>query len=259
MYNYNFINNNKEEIVVFIHAFGGSHKVYNKQIEDFSKNFNLLFIDLNGHGLSKDKSFHKQEEQSFDYICQEIIKTLDALKIKKAHFVGLSLGTMVIAVLSKKFPERIASYISLGDITKQSLKIKILCPIGWYSRFIMSYKLTYMFFAYLMIPGKNHKISRSFLIREALTLGNKEFFAWFYVLKNFYKEHKPEDFINKVPTSYIIGSEDHMFLKTTKELAILNKYSEIHILNGGGHLINIDNPNEVNQLAIKFINKNTIK
>ena len=45
--------NGSNNWVVFLHGIGGSTKTWKKQIDDF-KDYNLLLIDLPGHGQSKD-------------------------------------------------------------------------------------------------------------------------------------------------------------------------------------------------------------
>ena len=55
MLKYEIIDNQAEEWVVFIHGLGGSTKTWKKQIDAFSKNYNLLLLDLPGHGLNAEK------------------------------------------------------------------------------------------------------------------------------------------------------------------------------------------------------------
>jgi pimeloyl-ACP methyl ester carboxylesterase len=39
--------------VTFIHGAGGSSSIWYKQLRDFKRHFNVLLIDLRGHGKSK--------------------------------------------------------------------------------------------------------------------------------------------------------------------------------------------------------------
>ncbi|MBL6656939.1 MAG: alpha/beta fold hydrolase, partial [Flavobacteriaceae bacterium] len=39
--------------VTFVHGAGGSSSIWFKQIRDFRKEFNVLLLDLRGHGNSK--------------------------------------------------------------------------------------------------------------------------------------------------------------------------------------------------------------
>ena len=41
-----------DQWVTFIHGAGGSSVVWHKQLKYFNNHFNLLFIDLRGHGKS---------------------------------------------------------------------------------------------------------------------------------------------------------------------------------------------------------------
>ena len=75
MLNYKLHNNNKKENLVFIHGFGGSTKTWKKQIDFFSQKFNLLLIDLPGHGNSV-----KKKKITPEYVSMKIKEVLDFLK-----------------------------------------------------------------------------------------------------------------------------------------------------------------------------------
>ena len=55
MINYTiYENSNSKQWVTFVHGAGGSSSIWFKQIRDFQKHFNVLLLDLRGHGNSKD-------------------------------------------------------------------------------------------------------------------------------------------------------------------------------------------------------------
>ena len=83
--------------VTFVHGAGGSSSIWFKQIRDFQKQYNVLLLDLRGHGSSKPtlKSAFKQK-YTFSALAEDIREVLDFLKIEKSHFVGISLGTILI-------------------------------------------------------------------------------------------------------------------------------------------------------------------
>ncbi|MFB1002755.1 MAG: alpha/beta fold hydrolase, partial [Bacteroidia bacterium] len=82
--------------VTFIHGAGGSSSIWYKQVRAFQKHYNVLLIDLRGHGKSKKPIYEKLKRYRFDNIGDEVIEVLDHLEIKTTHWVGISLGTIVI-------------------------------------------------------------------------------------------------------------------------------------------------------------------
>ena len=50
---YTYLNENTTEWVSFIHGAGGSSSIWFRQIRAFKKEFNVLILDLRGHGNSK--------------------------------------------------------------------------------------------------------------------------------------------------------------------------------------------------------------
>ena len=86
--------------VTFVHGAGGSSSIWYKQIRDFKSDYNVLLIDLRGHGKSKKPIYEKLKSYSFDTIGDEVIDVLDHLKITSTHWVGISLCTIIIRELS---------------------------------------------------------------------------------------------------------------------------------------------------------------
>ena len=95
IYHKTFKHTSSKTWVVFIHGAGGSNLVWFRQLREFKKHFNVLLVDLRGHGKSK-KQYSKAEKYKFDEIALDVVHTMDHLKIEKAHFVGISLGCNVL-------------------------------------------------------------------------------------------------------------------------------------------------------------------
>ena len=87
-----YLHPTSKEWVVFVHGAGGSSSIWFKQIREFSKHFNVLMIDLRGHGKSK-RSFLNafKKKYTFTSLAQDIVDVLDKEKIKSSHFVFFNL------------------------------------------------------------------------------------------------------------------------------------------------------------------------
>jgi len=166
--------------VTFVHGAGGSSNIWFKQLRSFSSQFNVLVLDLRGHGESKEtNSLNNANKYTFDAITKDIFEVLDFLKIQKSHFVGISLGTILIRNLAEKEPQRVLSMIMGGAIMKMNFRSQVLMKFGVWFKSIVPYMYLYKLFAFIIMPRKNHKKSRLLFVGEAKKLYQKEFIKWF--------------------------------------------------------------------------------
>lgn len=240
--------------VTFIHGAGGSSSIWYKQIRDFQKHFNVLLIDLRGHGKSKKPFYEKLKQYSFDVIGDEVIDVLNHLKIKSTHFVGISLGTIVIRELTERFPERSKSLIMGGAVMKLNLRGQILMRTGALLKSVIPYLLLYRFFAFIIMPRKKHRESRNLFINEAKKLYQKEFKRWFTLISEvnpLLSLFRIKD--SGVPTLYIMGEEDHMFLPSITKLVEHHKSARLYVIPNCGHVVNVEQPRLFNDYSINFL------
>ena len=161
----------KSPWITFIHGAGGSSSIWFKQIRYFSKFFNLLLIDLRGHGNSKSLIVNPfQPKYTFKVVTQDIIEVLDYKKITKSHFVGISLGTILIRKIAETSPERVISMILAGAIIKLNFRSRLMMYFGNWTKSFLPYMLIYKMFAWIVMPNSNHKESRLRFVREARKL-----------------------------------------------------------------------------------------
>ncbi len=245
-----------KEWVTFIHGAGGSSTIWYKQLKSFNQEFNLLLIDLRGHGKSKKPGYEKLKRYSFDVIGDEIIEVLDHLKIKTTHFIGISLGTIIIREITERYPNRTKSMIMGGAVMKINMKGQILMRLGSWTKSIVPYLILYRFFAWIIMPKKNHKESRLLFFNEAKRLYQQEFKRWFTLVSQVNALLAIFRFKDcGVPTLYIMGQEDHMFLPSISKLVENHTSSTLIVVPNCGHVVNIEQPEFFNHTVIAFINK----
>ncbi len=241
--------------VVFVHGAGGNSSIWFKQIKDYKQNFNVLLLDLRGHGKSK-KMIDAQSTYSFRDIAREIVETLDAAQIQKAHFVGISLGTIIIRSIGEIAPEKIQSMILGGAVTRLNIRARFLSGAGNLFKNVVPYMWLYSLFAWIIMPKSRHKTSRMLFINEAKKLCQKEFLRWYRLtyevnpLLRYFKEKELP-----VPTLYLMGDEDYMFLPPVQAIVAEHKFSTLHVVPNSGHVCNIDQPETFNTVSINFIKK----
>ena len=242
--------------VTFVHGAGGSSSIWFRQIRDFRKHFNVLLIDLRGHGNSKKPIYEKLKRYTFGVIGDEVIEVLDHLKIKSTHFIGISLGTIIIREITERYPERTKSMIMGGAVMKLNFRGQILMRLGDLFKSVIPYLLLYRFFAFIIMPRKTHRESRNLFVNEAKKLYQKEFKRWFTLvsqvnpLLSFFRFKD-----SGIPTFYIMGSEDHMFLPSIARLVKNHSSATLFVIPQCGHVVNVEQPEIFNKNVIEFIHQ----
>lgn len=240
--------------VVFVHGAGGSSSIWFLQLKEFKKHFNVLMVDLRGHGKSKAPALPKKPHYSFEDITLDIIEVLDHLGIEKAHFIGISLGTILIRQISELAPERVCSMVMGGAIIRLNVRARVLVAIGnTFKRFI-PYMWLYSFFAWIIMPRARHRKSRLLFVNEAKKVAQKEFMRWFKLtgeLNPLLKYFEEKD--TGIPTLYLMGEEDYMFLPAVEYIVGRHRNSYLQVIGNSGHVCNVDQPHDFNSRAISFM------
>jgi pimeloyl-ACP methyl ester carboxylesterase len=255
-----YLHSHSNEWVTFVHGAGGSSSIWYKQIRDFKAEFNVLILDLRGHGNSKPKlkdAFNTK--YTFDSITNDIVEVIDFLKIESSHFVGISLGTILIRNIAEKHPSRVKSMIMGGAIMKLDFRSQILIKVGVIFKSVVPYMYLYRLFAFIIMPRKNHKKSRLLFVNEAKKLYQKEFVRWFKLtseLNPLLRFFRAKDI--KIPTLYVMGAEDHLFLPSIKNIVNKHSTSILYVVEKCGHVVNVEQPLLFNKTSLDFI-KNRVE
>lgn len=250
-----YLHASSKEWVTFVHGAGGSSNIWYKQIRSFCKDYNVLVLDLRGHGKSKAGLLRAFDTKyTFDNTTEDIIELLDYLKIRKSHFVGISLGTILIRNLAKLKPQYVESMIMGGAVMRLDFRSQVLLKSGVVLKSIVPYMYLYKLFAFIIMPRKNHKQSRLLFINEAKKLYRKEFIRWFRLASKvnpLLKLFRLED-VN-IPTLYLMGEQDHMFLPAIKKLVFRHTTAVLHVVPNCGHVVNLEQASTFNRESISFI------
>ncbi len=259
LYSKSFYNEADRDWVVFIHGAGGSSSIWFRQLKAYRDQFNVLLVDLRGHGKSKEMSTMKKyykEKYTFKTVSHDVLEVLKRENIEKAHFVGVSLGTIIIRSIAEISPDIVKSAVMCGAITRLDVRSRVLVWLGHTFKKVVPFFWLYKLFAWVIMPRKNHEESRNLFVNEAKNLARKEFLKWFRLtyevnpLLRYFKEKEMD-----APTLYVMGEEDHMFLPPVKKMIKDFKQSELIVVEGSGHVVNVDMPDEFNRITLDFLNR----
>ncbi|WP_047246061.1 alpha/beta fold hydrolase [Maribacter thermophilus] len=255
MLNYTkYIHRESSTWVTFVHGAGGSSSIWYKQVREFKRYYNVLLLDLRGHGGSQAKPKDPLEpDYTFNDVTDDILRVIDHESIDKSHFIGISLGTILIRNLAEHHPHRVESLVMGGAIMKLDLRSRFLIRLATIIKPLVPYLWLYKLFAFIMMPHRNHKESRMLFVNEAKKLCQDEFDRWFKLTADV----RPllEVFRRKdigVPTLYIMGEEDYLFLPTIKKISAEQENTNLFIIQDCGHVVNVEQPELFNRMVIGY-------
>ncbi len=249
---------NKEatQWVTFVHGAGGSSSIWFRQLRDFQAKYNVLLVDLRGHGDSKSTlKLTLKKPYTFPALAEDILEVLNHLNIQKSHFIGISLGTILIRQLAENHPERVQSMTLGGAILKMNFRSQVLMKLGNVFKYVLPYLVLYRLFAFVIMPKKNHRHSRLLFINEAKKLYQREFIKWFRLtaeinpLLRWFRQME----VN-IPTLYVMGEEDYMFLPSVRAVVKSHyRSSKLFVIPECGHVVNIEKPSIFNTTVLAFL------
>lgn len=242
--------------VVMIHGAGGSIEVWYRQVADFARHFNVLLVDLVGHGGSAGKAI--VDGFNFPKAADQVMEVVNHLKIEKCHFMGLSLGSIVVRFIAQKHPQRVLSMVLAGAVTRISLKLKAMLHLATTFKRVIPYSLLKRVFAKFIIPQPKYSNSKNIFLNNAQKVSFESFTGWLKLgdglgarIRNLFEENV------SIPTLYVMGEDDKLFLPHVRK-TVCNSMSgnvSLAIVPNAGHVCNIDNKSYFNQLSIDFIER----
>lgn len=110
-----------EQSLIFIHGSGGDHSAWSHQYARLHKHYNILAIDLPGHGRSKGSG-----ESDIESYCLWVKKLLDILHLKNPILIGHSLGAAITLQFALTYPQKIEGIVTVGGGIKMPVNPSLL-------------------------------------------------------------------------------------------------------------------------------------
>ncbi|MFD2246842.1 alpha/beta fold hydrolase [Pontibacter ruber] len=95
------------ETIIFIHGLGSYLPAWDKNIEDLSKSYRCIALDLPGYG----KSAKEGVQPGMDAYATAVLALMDKLKLKQAILAGHSMGAQIALTAAMKEPQRVKKLI----------------------------------------------------------------------------------------------------------------------------------------------------
>ena len=228
--------------VILIHGAGGNHLSWPPQIRRLAGE-TIHAPDLPGHGQSEGAG-----RQSIEAYADDVISFMQSLKIRAAVMAGISMGSAIALTLALKYPKKVTGLALLGGGAKMRVAASVLETAGNPNTFEAAVDLINTnCFSKNALPGLL-QLSRQHMLkmRPPVLLGDFLACNEFNVMDQLEK-------IN-IPTLIICGAQDKMTPpKFSESLRDGIAKTTLHILDHAGHLVMLEQPDEVAELLKQFL------
>jgi len=233
--------------ILLMHGSGLTHIVWSLHEQFYaSQGFNILSVDLPGHGNSEGPSLKSIEE-----ISDWVKSLMDVLDIKKIIIIGHSQGCLVGIDFASRYPNLINDLVLVAGSYKMSVNQDLIdyAETGDEKAILLMMKWGYEG-SKAFIGGNPVKkiINSSREIREVLAVDLN-------ACKNYKSGKESLEKIN-CPTLCIFGALDKMVpLEVGNKMASMIKNSEKKVINNCGHMIIFEKAFEMRKIVKEFLTK----
>jgi 3-oxoadipate enol-lactonase len=245
---YNILGNKGTETMIMLHPAFADHRIFEPQTDYFMGGYQLILIDMPGHGKSQIIG-SKITLKDMPEILNQILIEND---ISTCHLIGVSMGSLVAQAFAERYPDRVKSVIIVGGYSIHKANARILKAqksegLKWFIYILFSMK---KFRSYVISVSCHTDQGRDLFARGAESFRRRSFIAMEGMKTFFTNKDTPMSY----PLLIIVGEYD---LKLIQESAIewnkLDKHSQLVFIPSAGHCANADDPNEFNRVVEKFL------
>jgi pimeloyl-ACP methyl ester carboxylesterase len=229
--------------------------MWEPQVQEFSKYYRVITLDLRGHGDSEAPLWHF----TLDDFAEDIRELLRHLGIAQATCVGLSMGGYTLLALFRKYPELITKMV-LADTRAQADSDE--AKAGRFAMAQVAYQKGPQAIAEMMMPkllGPTSLEKRQDIVEHIRSIIHKNPASGIIVdLMAMAQRPDSSPLLSNIscPTLVIVG-EDDVATPPAEAHYIKDRIpsAELVVLPQAGHLSNLEQPQGFNQALISFFKK----
>lgn len=243
--------------VVLLHGFTGSKVTWESTAKSLQDNFQIITIDLPGHG--KTITSNPRTMASFAVDLAEIFRYL---KLTSVHLIGYSMGGRTALSFAMQYPEWIKSLTlesaSPGLKSPEEREIRIDNDEKLASKieqegldsFVQFWENLPLFHTQKSLPTTIQKsIRKERLTQSPQGLAQSLRFMGTGKQRSWWDELEKIDF----PTLLVVGEKDEKFVLINRQMQSRINGAQLAVIDNVGHAAHIENPEKFNTAVLNFI------
>ena len=246
--------------IVMLHGFTGSTKTWQHVKSAFGSGYQIIAIDLPGHG--KTQASHVR---TMEMCCTDLHALFQFLGLEKIHLVGYSMGGRTALSYALNYPAMIQSLIlesaspGIADESERRLRMEADEKLAerierdGVQAFVDYWQDIPLFVSQKSLPSKvqedirRERLSQTTegLAQSLRAMGTGAQEPWWSHLESF-----------ECPVKLIVGELDPKFIAMNKKMQKHLKSSKMNICDNAGHAVHVEKPEIFGKLVRKFITHN---
>lgn len=237
--------------IVFLHGFTLDRRMWRVQMDFFSRWYRVIAYDSRGHGRSScpDSGYSRADR------VHDLKRLVDILGLRKIHLVGLSMGGATALGFALDHPESLSSLVLVDTAaggymppSKYRNMRDVAVTVG-----VEEAKRRWIKTSLFYYANRNESVRRELAEMMAGHCGH----LWLDPKRGAYNDRDDVALSHRIeiPTMIFAGEKDRHFLPLARTLHKNIENSEIDIVPGVGHMLNMEAPDRFNQRLKQFLDR----
>jgi 3-oxoadipate enol-lactonase len=230
-------------LALFLHGIRGNRRNWNLQLPVFARHFTAAAWDARGYGDSDDYEGALQ----FEHFTGDVLRVAEHFKASKLHLVGLSMGGRIARNVALHYPERLHSLTLINSTPGfDSLSTDRV------RKFVVE-RNTRSADSVRQLLGSRARPGAFEELTESIALLHEKSYLKTVEASVAQDRAAPIEKI-RVPTLIIGGDEDSVYPpELAHDMARRIPGAELVMMEGGGHLVNLEQPERFNATVLPFL------
>ena len=236
--------------LLLIHGLGSSSRDWEKQVPVFAKRYQVITLDLRGHGQSS----KPPGPYSIRIFTEDVVALIYQLNISPVHVVGISMGGMVAFEMATHFPKMIRSLTVVNSYPE--MRVEILREhLQVWRRFLLLELLgmrgTGTMLSKHLFPKKEQKELRELFVSR-----------WAENDKDAYRESlraiinwDVERYLDKITCPVLVVASDQDYMPLEEKHAYTAKLpdAKLVVIEDARHAVTAERPEQFNAILEEFL------
>lgn len=250
------------QALLLLHGFSGNHEQWTPFIESWSAEYQVIIVDLLGHGKSDVPADHNR--YNTEHTVNDLVELLDQLHIESAIVLGYSMGGRIALSMAQIAPSKVSGLIlestSPGLATLEERGTRITSDealasnieqhgINWFAQYWSEIPL----FASLKLLPLQEQVAIDQQRRSNTPQGLAN------SLRGIGTGAQPSWWDHMVhitkPTLLIVGESDMKFRKIAElmMLRMSHSYKQLEIVSEAGHNVHMEQPHKFDTIVKRYL------